>query len=354
MTLNYLWNEHLWPAVSEKGKMDKHMCGAICKSIWTPGCLWSYPGAYLSVCDADKKLKHENMVLTFAWVGVCAQLPLTVARLLAKKTKWECLQSNGLAMQVLRFYVLVIPLLKVVYIWVEVWHFRDLQDTYFQLVCNTLNIATPYAIVNSITEKYVENRKEEYQRMQNHQKELDMKLMNKLIELFLQDNEVIFFEWLLSDGGSNGKTKRNGSVHRTARGRSPGRPASVPQFQFRVLRVCANDGTDISQKKNDGDFNLDHTKYLNSADCYLQCRIMKEDDSNAGDTFTAQGELAHGAPFRTLNVANVENSHMQAFQFRYCATESHLDIKMPHGKKSFKQAVHGLKEQNGLHMEQID
>ena len=43
MTWNYLYTEHLLPNVSTKGKMNKLMCGYTCRSIWSPGCLWSYP-----------------------------------------------------------------------------------------------------------------------------------------------------------------------------------------------------------------------------------------------------------------------------------------------------------------------
>ena len=63
--------------------------------------------------------------------------------------------------------------------------------------------------------------------------------------------------------------------------------------------------------------------------------------------------MASGAQFTTLNAGNVTNSNMQAFEFRYGATESHLDIKMPSGNKSFNKAVLGLKAKNGLEMEQI-
>ena len=158
-------------------------------------------------------------------------------------------------------------------------------------------------------------------------------------------------EWLIPTLKNQNPTKQTNKVSsdKTARGKSPSRK-NVPKqtFQFRVECVRDKDGTDISQTKNNGDFNLDHKEY-SKPDCYLQCCIMTEDGEKAGDAFP-NNEIRSS----WTHPDYIKATALQGCEFRYDANTSLLDMKMPHGKKSFQGALRALGHQNGLHMKWLD
>lgn len=361
MTLKHFYKEHVLPAVSKNGTMDKLMCGYTCRSIWSPGCLWSYPDGWLSLCNANNELVSHEIVEILFRLCFCAEVVLMYPRFIGNQFKWECWQSEGKAMRLFRFYVLLLPLMKVVTMWLEVWHFQDMQESNWKLAMDVGGNILSYSaggslawqiLLNGLKENFTKAAVAGRDRTNEKQKECEKAFIKKFLLFVLQDHEMKYFNLLAGKSWNVGDEKDQDSPppkssKPAARGRSPGRNASVQQFQFRVLRVLDKDGNDISQKKNSGDFNLDHKEY-SKPDCYLQCRIMKEDGINAGDAFYNEIRSFWTRP------DYIEATALQGFEFRYDVSTSLLDMKMPQDKKSFQGALRALGHQNGLHMKWLD
>ena len=98
------------------------------------------PRWWVSLCNANNELvSHEIVVILFR-MWCCAEVVLMYPRFIGNQFKWECCQSEGYAMQAFRFYVLLLPLMKVVHMWLEVCHFQDMQESNWKLVMDAGNV----------------------------------------------------------------------------------------------------------------------------------------------------------------------------------------------------------------------
>lgn len=355
------------PPVLPEAVLNQMMCTQ-CTDWRLPGCQFTAPGYKWSVCDEAKNVKYSvddpNLFMMGCqiWFNcfVCSLLSKFMESYIKSKFQWPdklCL--------ILRCYI-ALNFCKVPWTVYAVWQrqkaIQDIAWTLFDsistFVLNSLTGGTYTAMGVTILKSVLCQCTEQLKNIQKIKWLACVEGGLACFEYglcFLEINPLqeAVIEWLIPTLKNQHATKqpKKASSDRKARGRSPGRKNdSEQQFQFRVECVRDKDGTDISQKKqHNGELHLEHKKYGESSNCYLQCCIMTENEEEAGKAF----------PYNEIRSSwtrpeYIEATALQGFEFRYDVSTSLLDMKMPQDKKSFQGALRALGHQNGLHMKWLD